>query len=145
MSRSWSMGAHFAPQNASYNDLSRLSNATSRYSGVRRGVPEWTLHDPPAWPSNVVVYVHHGTQTTKGLDMSGHRGQIVGYIRVSAADQNPARQLEAIGEVDRLFSEAASGGSANRSQLREMLAYVREGDVVRVKSPTGSRGRPRTS
>lgn len=67
--------------------------------------------------------------------MSGHSGQTVGYIRVSAADQNSARQLEVIGDVDRLFSEAASGGSANRSQLREMLAYVREGDVVRVKSP----------
>ena len=72
---------------------------------------------------------------TKGLDMSGHRGQIVGYIRVSAADQNPARQLEVLGDVDRLFSEAVSGGSVDRSQLREMLAYVREGDVLRVKSP----------
>ena len=35
--------------------------------------------------------------------MVGHKGQVVGYVRVSAADQNPARQLEGIGEVDRLF------------------------------------------
>ncbi|MDN6638678.1 MAG: recombinase family protein, partial [Yaniella sp.] len=36
-------------------------------------------------------------------------GQVVGYVRVSAADQNEARQLEAIGEVDKLFSEKVSG------------------------------------
>ena len=32
-----------------------------------------------------------------------HKGQVVGYVRVSAADQNEARQLEALGTVDRLF------------------------------------------
>lgn len=72
----------------------------------------------------------------KGLDMGEHKGQIVGYVRVSAADQNEARQLEAIGDVDRLFSEKVSGKNVNdRAQLNEMLAYVREGDKVRVKSP----------
>lgn len=67
--------------------------------------------------------------------MSGHKGQVVGYVRVSAADQNEARQLEALGEVDRLFSEKVSGKSREREQLEEMFAYVRTGDVVRVKSP----------
>ena len=68
--------------------------------------------------------------------MSEHKGQIVGYVRVSAADQNEARQLEAIGDVDRLFSEKVSGKNVDdRAQLKEMLAYVREGDKVRVKSP----------
>lgn len=68
--------------------------------------------------------------------MVGHKGQIVGYVRVSAADQNEARQLEAIGTVDRLFSEKVSGKNIDdRTQLNEMLAYVREGDVIRVKSP----------
>lgn len=68
--------------------------------------------------------------------MSEHRGQVVGYVRVSAADQNEARQLEALGEVDRLFSEKVSGkNTSDREQLKEMLAYVREGDTVRVKSP----------
>lgn len=65
----------------------------------------------------------------------GCRGQVVGYVRVSSADQNEARQLEAIGEVDRLFSEKVSGKDTNRPQLQSMLRYVREGDVVRVKSP----------
>lgn len=68
--------------------------------------------------------------------MSGHKGQVVGYVRVSAADQNQARQVEAIGEVDRLFSEKVSGKNVDdRVQLAEMFAYVRDGDVVRVKSP----------
>lgn len=68
--------------------------------------------------------------------MSGHKGQVVGYVRVSAADQNEARQAEAIGTVDRTFSEKVSGKNVDdREQLREMLAYVREGDKVRVKSP----------
>src|SRR5690554_3254433 len=67
--------------------------------------------------------------------MNGQKGQVVGYARVSAADQNEARQLEAIGEVDRLFSEKVSGKTTDRAQLQEMLAYVREGDTIRVKSP----------
>lgn len=68
--------------------------------------------------------------------MNGHKGQIVGYVRVSAADQNPARQIEAIGVVDRLFSEKVSGKNVDdREQLKEMIAYVRDGDAVRVKSP----------
>ncbi len=71
-----------------------------------------------------------------GLDMSGHKGQLVGYARVSAADQNEARQVEALSDVDRLFSEQASGKNVDdRAQLRELIAYVREGDKVRVKSP----------
>ncbi|WP_219618157.1 recombinase family protein [Brevibacterium linens] len=55
---------------------------------------------------------------------------------MSAADQNEARQVEAIGEVDRLFAEKVSGKNVDdRANLKEMIAYVREGDVVRVKSP----------
>ena len=68
--------------------------------------------------------------------MAGHKGQVVGYVRVSAADQNEARQLEALGAVDRLFSEKVSGKNTDdRAQLQEMLIYVRDGDKVRVKSP----------
>ena len=67
--------------------------------------------------------------------MNGHLGQTVGYVRVSTTDQNPARQLEAIGQVDRLFAEKISAKSTDRPQLQAMLGYVRSGDVVRVKSP----------
>lgn len=61
-------------------------------------------------------------------------GQVVGYVRVSSADQNLGRQVESIGDVDRLFSEKVSGKDTRRPQLQEMLAYVREGGSVRVKS-----------
>ena len=63
-------------------------------------------------------------------------GQVVGYARVSTTDQNLARQVDALGAVDRLFAEKVSGASASaRPVLQEMLAYVREGDVIHVTSP----------
>lgn len=67
--------------------------------------------------------------------MNGHMGQVVGYVRVSAVDQNEARQIAALGSVDRPFSDKVSGRTTDRPQLQELLAYVRDGDVVRVKSP----------
>lgn len=67
--------------------------------------------------------------------MGGHKGQIIGYARVSSFDQNEARQLQAIGTVDRLFTEKISGKNTDRAALQELLAYVREGDIVRVQSP----------
>lgn len=61
--------------------------------------------------------------------------QLVGYLRVSSLDQNLARQLEAIGEVDRVFSDKVSGGSReSRVALEECIKYIRNGDVVRVAS-----------
>lgn len=62
-------------------------------------------------------------------------GETVGYIRVSTADQNPARQLEALAGCDRTFIDRASGKNADRPELAELLRYVRAGDTVRVKSP----------
>lgn len=65
-----------------------------------------------------------------------NKGQIVGYARVSTEEQNLDRQIEALGEVDRLYSEKISGKDmSGRSQLQEMLSYVRQGDTIRVKSP----------
>ncbi|WP_445228214.1 recombinase family protein [Corynebacterium sp. H78] len=67
--------------------------------------------------------------------MTGQVGQVVGYVRVSSLDQNEARQVEALGEVDRLFVDRVSGATRDRPQLNELLTYVRTGDVVLVKSP----------
>lgn len=62
-------------------------------------------------------------------------GQVVGYIRVSSAEQNIARQEESVGLVDRTFIDRASGKDrAERPQLKELLAWVRDGDHVRVSS-----------
>ena len=63
------------------------------------------------------------------------QGQTIGYARVSSADQNLARQIDAIGQVDRMFEEKVSGGSrADRRELIECVRYVRDGDTVRVAS-----------
>nr|WP_253206379.1 recombinase family protein [Curtobacterium sp. L6-1] len=67
--------------------------------------------------------------------MVQHKTQTVAYVRVSSADQNLDRQLEAIGEVDRVFEEKVSGGSrADRGALLDCIRYVRDGDTVRVAS-----------
>lgn len=63
-------------------------------------------------------------------DVKGHR---IGYVRVSSFDQNPDRQLDGI-EVDRVFSDTASGKDAHRPALLELTQFVREGDTVVVHS-----------
>lgn len=57
----------------------------------------------------------------------------VGYIRVSSADQNLARQLDGV-KLDRVFEDKVSGKDTNRPALQEMLLYVREGDTLYVHS-----------
>ena len=62
-------------------------------------------------------------------------GQVVGYVRVSAADQNPQRQIEVLGECDKIFTDKISGKSrAKRDGLAELIGYIRDGDTVRVAS-----------
>lgn len=61
-------------------------------------------------------------------------GKVIGYMRVSTVFQNEARQKESIGLVDKIFLDKASGKSADRPKLKEMLDYIRDGDVVIVHS-----------
>lgn len=56
----------------------------------------------------------------------------IGYARVSSKEQNLDRQLEALQGVSKVFSDKASGKSAERPQLQAMLDYIREGDIVVV-------------
>jgi DNA invertase Pin-like site-specific DNA recombinase len=60
--------------------------------------------------------------------------QRIGYVRVSSYDQNDARQLEAMGALDRIFTEKASGKDIHRPQLQALLRYAREGDTIVVQS-----------
>jgi len=67
--------------------------------------------------------------------MVQHKTQTVAYVRVSSVEQNLGRQLEAVGDVDRVFEEKVSGGSrVDRVALIECIRYAREGDVVKVAS-----------
>ena len=60
-------------------------------------------------------------------------GKRVGYIRVSSIDQNEARQLDGL-ELDKTFTDKASGKDVKRPQLQTALDYLREGDVLVVHS-----------
>jgi DNA invertase Pin-like site-specific DNA recombinase len=57
----------------------------------------------------------------------------VGYVRVSTVDQNTVRQLDGI-EVERVFTDKASGKDTTRPKLDELIAFVRAGDTVLVHS-----------
>ena len=60
-------------------------------------------------------------------------GQRVGYIRVSTLEQNTVRQLDGI-QLDKVYTDKASGKDQNRPQLEAMIGFVREGDTVLVHS-----------
>lgn len=61
------------------------------------------------------------------------QGKQVGYIRVSSADQNTARQLQDI-SLDKVFEDKCSGRDSNRPQLKACLEYLREDDTLHVHS-----------
>lgn len=54
------------------------------------------------------------------------------YARCSTEEQNEARQMTAAKELnaDKIFLDKLSGKDTNRPQLKAMLDYVREGDMV---------------
>lgn len=59
---------------------------------------------------------------------------IVAYVRVSTAEQNEARQTEALQQhgIEKWYTEKISGKDTKREQLQLMLDFVRDGDVVYV-------------
>lgn len=61
---------------------------------------------------------------------------LVFYCRVSAKDQNLARQLERAKEVhaDKVFSDKLSGKNLDRPAFNKMMRYLREGDTLEVVS-----------
>ena len=56
----------------------------------------------------------------------------IGYVRVSALDQNEERQLVTMKkhEVEKIFIEKMSAKNKDRPKLQEMLDYVRDGDTI---------------
>lgn len=71
-------------------------------------------------------------------DLCEQEGRVakIGYQRVSTEEQNLDRQADAfiaLG-VERVFSDKASGKSTDRPGLKEMLGYVRQGDVLYIES-----------
>lgn len=64
-------------------------------------------------------------------DLAGH---VIGYARVSTADQDAAMQREALNAagVVKVFEDVASGAKADRPGLTAALAYLRKGDTLAV-------------
>src|SRR5699024_6012740 len=99
---------------------SSMGAGTLHAQCVNAGIPFYT----PRMPTRVCgkgrlkisVFTHVRGQV---LVVSG---QVVGYVRVSAADQNPQRQLEVLGECHKIFTDKISGKSrAKRQALAELL------------------------
>lgn len=61
---------------------------------------------------------------------------VIGYIRISTADQNTARQEVLMKElgVEQIFIDRMSGKNTDRPELKRMMNFVREGDTVIVES-----------
>jgi DNA invertase Pin-like site-specific DNA recombinase len=57
----------------------------------------------------------------------------VGYIRVSTVEQNTALQLDGA-DLERVFTDTASGKDTSLPPLDELIAFVRAGDTVLVHS-----------
>ena len=60
----------------------------------------------------------------------------IGYIRISTTNQNTARQevlMQELG-VEQVYIDRMSGKNTDRPELKRMLGFVREGDVVIVES-----------
>lgn len=59
---------------------------------------------------------------------------LIGYARVSTAEQNLELQTDALRQVgcSRVFVETASGAQRDRPELEAALDYVRSGDVLVV-------------
>lgn len=69
-------------------------------------------------------------------DMRYGIGVELGYARVSTVKQDLDRQIDALEQTgiprDRIYLDKKSGATTDRSGLREVLAYAREGDVIVV-------------
>lgn len=87
-------------------------------------------------PTRVVfALLRYATRHSDPIEKEGDLLKI-GYIRVSTAEQNTVRQEVLMRDfgVSELYIDHASGKSADRPELKRMLAYVRKGDTVIVES-----------
>lgn len=60
----------------------------------------------------------------------------IGYVRTSTEGQNNARQKELLKQlgIEKIFIDKMSGKDTNRPALKEMMNFVRDGDIVVTES-----------
>lgn len=58
----------------------------------------------------------------------------IAYVRVSTVDQNEQRQIEGLKKynIDKWFKEKVSAKDTNRPELKAMLEFAREGDIIYI-------------
>lgn len=79
-----------------------------------------------------MVYAIRNTEPIE----KGEKTMKIGYIRISSADQNTARQevlMQELG-VEHVYIDRMSGKNTDRPELKRMMNYVRDGDTVIVES-----------
>lgn len=63
---------------------------------------------------------------------------LLGYVRVSTAEQNEERQIRALlqrgVEMENIYIDKQSGKNTEREQLKALLAFSRRGDVIMTES-----------
>jgi len=111
-----------------------VSRGSIRTRFRRRDELDWSLRVESTDSENIVEG-RPKPAPTQARGASRPRGQRVAYVRVSSTDQNEARQLEAVGECDRVYVEKQSARSrADRVKLAECIRYLRDGDELVVAS-----------
>lgn len=95
-----------------------------------------TKQQEEIWQENEKIRNEHTlTPLPADTNQSNGTGIKISYIRVSSTDQNPARQRELIGPVDKEFYESVSAsGHTPRQQLNACIDYLRAGDTILVAS-----------
>lgn len=60
----------------------------------------------------------------------------IGYVRVSTADQNEARQIEAmeIDGIEKIYMDKQSGKDFNRTEYQKMISELKSGDTLVIHS-----------
>lgn len=60
----------------------------------------------------------------------------IGYVRVSTAEQNEARQIKAMQEdgVEKIYMDKQSGKDFNRPEYKKMISGLKQGDVLVLHS-----------
>jgi hypothetical protein len=81
-----------------------------------------------------VINVSQAIQSTATDTLDDVPGHLIGYARISTADQNPALQLDALETAgcDRVFTDRASGAVAERPELARALDHLRADDTLIV-------------
>ena len=82
-------------------------------------------------PIDILLKLWYNKDNQKGCERMR-----VGYVRCSTIEQNEARQLKMMQEqkAEKIFTDKASGKNIDRKAFKEMMSFVRAGDIVVVES-----------